>query len=178
MVEKKSRFRDWIESFGIAVIIVFLLKALVFFPTKVEGASMQPTLFQGDKIIVNKAILYTHFYHRGDIVVLRTDDPYVKRIIGLPGDVIQMKDDKLYVNGSVQKEPYLADNQKEAHRLMMNLTENFGPLEISAGKVFVMGDNRRISRDSRNGLGLIEEKDILGKVEMVYYPFQEIRRTK
>ncbi len=177
-MKKKSCLRDWIESFGIAVIIIFLLKAFVFFPTKVEGASMQPTLFEGDKVIVSKIVTYTHLYSRGDIIILKTDASYVKRIIGLPGDLIEMREDALYVNGSVQAEPYLERNQKKAHHLMMNFTENFGPLTVPDGKVFVMGDNRLQSRDSRNGLGLIEKKNIVGKVELVYYPFKEIKRTK
>jgi signal peptidase I len=177
-MEKKSNLRELIESIGFAFLIVVLLKAFVFFPTKVEGASMEPTLHQGDKLIVSKIVTYTHDLQRGDIVVIKTDDYYVKRIIGLPGDLVEVKNDQLYINGRVQKEPYLTENRKQASQLMMQLTGNFGPVLIPKDEVFVMGDNRLVSRDSRNGLGTIHKTDILGKVKGVYYPFENIRMPK
>ncbi|MBO9131455.1 signal peptidase I [Bacillus sp. 165] len=177
-MEKKSTLRELIESIGFAFLIVMLLKAFVFFPTKVEGASMEPTLHTGDKLIVSKLVTYTHDLHHGDIVVIKTDDYYVKRIIGLPGDLIEIKNDQLYINGQPQNEPYLKENKEQADKLMMQLTGNFGPISLSNDDVFVMGDNRLVSRDSRNGLGTIRKSEILGKVKGVYYPVKGIRIPK
>ncbi|MFD3448174.1 signal peptidase I [Microbacteriaceae bacterium 4G12] len=174
-MKKKSQLRELIKSFLIALVIVFLAKALLFFPTKVEGASMDPTLQEDDKIIVSKLIGYTHNLQRGTVIMFKTDDYYVKRVIGLPGDKIEMKNDQLYVNKQLQKETYLSVHEQEAHRLMMKLTEDFGPVEVPENKIFVMGDNRSVSRDSRNGLGFVEKKDVLGTVKAVYHPFNKIK---
>ena len=80
---------------------------------------------------------------------MKTDNFYVKRVIGLPGDVIEMRNDQLYVNHQVKKEEYLKNNKKQAEKLLINLTEDFGPITIPKNKIFVMGDNRLVSRDSR-----------------------------
>lgn len=172
-MKKKSRLREFIEVFAIACVIAFFMKVFVFFPTTVQGASMQPTLHEGDKVIVNKLAKQIDSY--GDVIVVKTDNYYVKRIIGLPGDTIEMKNDQLYINSQLQKEPYLEKNKKHAKQLMMNLTEDFGPMKIPNNKIFVMGDNRLVSRDSRNGLGFIDKDDVLGSLVSIYYPFNRVR---
>ncbi|MFD0767893.1 signal peptidase I [Bacillus sp. CGMCC 1.60114] len=174
-MRQKSRFREWIEIFAIACIIAFFMKVFVFFPTTVQGASMQPTLYEGDKVIINKLVRKVDSYHHGDVIVIKTDNYYVKRIIGLPGDTIEMKNDQLYINSQLQKESYLEKNKKQAKQLMMNLTEDFGPMIIPKNKIFVMGDNRLVSRDSRNGLGLIDKDDVLGSLVAIYYPFKRMQ---
>lgn len=170
-MKKKSRLREFIEVFAIACVLAFLMKVFVFFPTTVEGASMQPTLCEGDKVIVNKLAKRMDSYDHGDVIVVKTDNYYVKRIIGLPGDTIEMKNDQLYINNQLQKESYLEKNKKHAKQLMVNLTEDFGPMKIPNNKIFVMGDNRLVSRDSRNGLGFIDKDDVLGSLVSIYYPF-------
>ncbi len=177
-MHKKSRLREFLEALIAACCLVFLAKVFLFFPTKVEGASMAPTLHEGDKIIVSKVVTYIHHLERGDVVVMKTDDYYVKRIIGLSGDTLKVENDQLYINGKRQAESYLEKNQKEANRLMMKLTEDFGPITIPDNKVFVMGDNRAVSRDSRNGLGFVDKKSILGTVKAVYYPWKRIKLTE
>lgn len=177
-MKQKSWFRSLLECALSACLLAFLAKALLFFVTDVEGTSMQPTLLAQDKILVNRLPGYVHQVKHGDIVVLKTSDYYVKRVIALPGEKVQMIEDKLYVDGRLQAEPYLSKNQQEAHRLMMRFTENFGPIEVPKGELFVMGDNRKVSRDSRNGLGFIKQRDVLGTVEAIYYPFSHIRRVK
>ncbi|SFJ39794.1 MULTISPECIES: signal peptidase I [unclassified Bacillus (in: firmicutes)] len=174
-MKKKSRLREFIEVFAIACVIAFFMKVFVFFPTTVQGASMQPTLHEGDKVIVNKLAKQIDSYDYGDVIVVKTDNYYVKRIIGLPGDTIEMKNDQLYINSQLQKEPYLEKNKKHAKQLMMNLTEDFGPMKIPNNKIFVMGDNRLVSRDSRNGLGFIDKDDVLGSLVSIYYPFNRVR---
>ena len=98
----------------------------------------------------------------------------MKRVIGLPGDIIEMRNDQLYVNHEVKNEEYLQSNKNKRKKLM-NLTEDFGPITVPKNKIFVMGDNRLISRDSRNGLGLIDRSDVLGKLATIYYPFEHMK---
>ncbi|PEE42474.1 signal peptidase I [Bacillus pseudomycoides] len=174
-MKKKSRFRELFEILAIACLLFFLVKIFVFFPTTVQGASMRPTLQDGDKVIINKLAKRFETYEREDIIVVKTDNFYVKRIIGLPGDVIEMKNDQLYVNHQVQSEPYLDKNKKQAKQLLINLTEDFGPITIPKNKIFVMGDNRLVSRDSRNGLGMIHKTEVLGTLTAIYYPFDHMK---
>ncbi|KFN02562.1 signal peptidase I [Bacillus clarus] len=174
-MKKKSRLRELFEIFAIACLLVFLAKIFVFFPTTVKGASMRPTLQDGDKVIINKLSKRFESYKREDIIVVKTDNFYVKRIIGLPGDIIEMKNDELYVNHEVKSESYLNNNKKQAKQLLINLTEDFGPITIPKNKIFVMGDNRLVSKDSRNGLGLIDKAEVLGTLAAIYYPFEHMK---
>jgi len=174
-MKKKNRFRELFEILAIACLLVFLVKIFVFFPTTVQGASMRPTLQDGDKVIINKLAKRFETYEREDIIVVKTDNFYVKRIIGLPGDVIEMKNDQLYVNHQVKSEPYLDKNRGHAKQLLINLTEDFGPITIPKDKIFVMGDNRLVSKDSRNGLGLIDKTEVLGTLKAIYYPLDHMK---
>lgn len=178
MMQKKKRLREFFEIIAISCLLVLLAKIFLFFPTTVKGASMKPTLQDGDKVIVNKLAKQFESYGREDIIVVKTDNFYVKRVIGLPGDVIEVRNDQLYVNHEVKKEEYLHSNKKQAEKKLMNLTEDFGPITIPKNKIFVMGDNRLISRDSRNGLGLIDREDVLGKLTAIYYPFEHAEIIK
>ena len=92
----------------------------------------------------------------------------------MPGDVIEVRNDQLYVNHEVIEEAYLQSNKNKLKKLM-NLTEDFGPITVPKNKIFVMGDNRLISRDSRNGLGLIDKTDVLGELAAIYYPFEHMK---
>ena len=98
-------------------------------------------------------------------------------MIGLPGDIIEMRNDQLYVNSEVKDEEYL-DSNKNKQKKLMNLTEDFGPITVPENKIFVMGDNRLISKDSRNGLGFIDREDVLGKLAGIYYPFEHMKIIK
>ncbi|NRD77908.1 signal peptidase I [Bacillus sp. BRMEA1] len=89
-----------------------------------------------------------------------------------------MKNDQLFINGKLCKEPYLAENLKAAKEMGSMLTGDFGPLILPADRYFVMGDNRLRSMDSRNGLGFIKQSAIIGKGEIVLYPFADIRNVK
>ncbi len=102
----------------------------------------------------------------------------MKRLIGLPGDTIEMKNDNLFVNGKRFNEEYLKENKKDAHDIDLNLTGDFGPIKVPTDKYFVMGDNRQDSMDSRNGLGLFNKKDIVGVEELVFFPLDRIRHAK
>ncbi|MCK6255272.1 signal peptidase I [Fictibacillus sp. WQ 8-8] len=183
MMEQKAKkgneLFSWIKSIVFALVLVYIIKTFFFAPYMVEGASMSPTLHNHDKLYVNKIIYSVSEPKIGDIVIIKgTDKRYVKRVIGVEGDTIQVHSDKLLVNGKPIKEPYLSKNKKQARSLGVYLTEDFGPIKIPKGKIFVMGDNRLNSMDSRNGLGLINISSVEGRSEVVIYPFKDIRQTK
>ncbi|WP_181349016.1 signal peptidase I [Thalassobacillus sp. CUG 92003] len=173
MTEKaKNEWIDWIKAIAIAVILAFILRTFFFATSIVEGASMNPTLENGERVLFNKIVYYIEEPAEGDIVIIeRPVKSYVKRIVGEPNDTIEINDHKLYINGEVQEQSYL--NQQAIQN-----TRDFGPVEVPEDSYFVMGDNRSISKDSRNGLSFIKEEEIIGKTEMIIYPFSELSLTK
>lgn len=158
--------------------ILFGLRQFVFTPVVVKGDSMDPTLVDGERVIALKNTEVKRF----DIVTFPAPDEvgknYIKRVIGLPGDTIEYKNDKLYINGKEYAEAYL-DEYKDAltdgEPLTYNFTleELFGSAKVPEGKLFVLGDNRRISKDSRI-IGFIDEDDIMADVKFVFWPLNRI----
>ncbi|MFK8881918.1 MULTISPECIES: signal peptidase I sipT [Bacillus amyloliquefaciens group] len=178
---KSNTYWEWGKAIIIAVALALLIRHFLFEPYLVEGSSMYPTLHDGERLFVNKSVNYIGEIERGDIVIINGDTSkvhYVKRLIGKPGETVEMKNDTLYINGKKIDEPYLASNKKEAKKLGVNLTGDFGPVKVPKGKYFVMGDNRLNSMDSRNGLGLIAENRIVGTSKFVFFPFHDMRQTK
>lgn len=154
---------------GICLFAIFL-KNLIFVEYKVEGVSMQPTYEEGRLLSINKLGLYFDSLKRFDIVVFHppnSEEIYVKRVIGLPGDEIHYKDDQLYVNGKAVNEPFLPTKK---HIEVTKQTGNFTLEEITdktripKGYIFVIGDNRLQSRDSRH-FGLVNIDNVIGTVE-------------
>jgi len=154
--------------------ILIGLRHFVFTPVVVKGDSMDPTLIDGERVIALKNTEIKRF----DIVTFPAPDDegknYIKRVIGLPGDVVAYKNDELYINGKKYDEPYLdefksklTDNQPLTYDF--DLTELFGSEKVPEGELFVLGDNRRISKDSRI-IGTIKEKDIMADVKFVFWP--------
>lgn len=173
----REEWKSWLKSAFFALGIVILIRTFLFSPYIVEGASMEPTLFNDEKIIVSKWSS-TESLNRGDIVIIDgtlEDKFYVKRIIGFPGDQIEMANDQLLVNGKLIPESYLSQNRQSAEKNGLKLTGDFGPISVPENHFFVMGDNRLKSRDSRNGLGFINKEDIIGKSELVLFPFSNLR---
>lgn len=158
---------------GLAVLL-FLLRQFVFTPVVVKGHSMDPTLADGERVIALKNTEIKRF----DIVTFPApDEPkksYIKRVIGLPGDTVEYKSDVLYINDKEVKEPYL-DEFKSAVTdgspltLDFTLSEVTGEQKVPEGEYFVMGDNRRNSKDGRM-IGFINKKDISGDVKFVLWP--------
>ncbi|OCA86291.1 MULTISPECIES: signal peptidase I [unclassified Bacillus (in: firmicutes)] len=176
----KTEVGSWIISIAFAIVLAYLVKTFIISFFIVEGASMEPTLYNNEKVLVNKLAAYSGSVDRQDIVVIRDDGKdkyYIKRIIGLPGEKVEYKNDSLYINGKQKDEPYLPDEQGEVDLLKMNKTGDFDPLKVPNDHYFVMGDNRLNSRDSRNGLGYIDEDDIVGTCEYVILPFEHARKT-
>ncbi|WP_241558807.1 signal peptidase I [Oceanobacillus halophilus] len=170
--KKKNEWLEWGKAIIIAILIALFLRTFIFATSIVEGESMGPTLQDGERVIFNKLVYLIDEPDRGDIVIIqRPTKNYVKRVIGLPGETVEIKDGELLING----ERYIQNFLTEEAKLQTN---NYGPVTIPDENYFVMGDNRAISKDSRNGLGLILESEIIGKSEIIIFPISEWERTK
>ncbi len=141
---------------------------------------MEPTLYDGNLLMVNKVVYNLTDVDRFDIIVFHANekDDYVKRVIGLPGDEIVYEDDKLYVNGDHVEEPFL-EPFKEASSIKpytgdFTLNETTGKTQVPEGNLFVMGDNRRDSLDSRK-IGFVPIGKVVGKVGIKYWPFSDVQ---
>lgn len=176
----KTEIGSWIISIACAIVLAFVVKTFFVSFFIVEGASMEPTLYNNEKVFVNKLAAFNGSVDHQDIVVIRDDEKdkyYVKRIIGLPGDKVELKNDTLYINGKINDEPYLPEEQEEIDLLKINRTGDFDAVKVPEDHYFVMGDNRWNSRDSRNGLGYIDEDDLVGTCEYVIVPLKYARKT-
>ena len=158
----------------ILFIIVFLFRNLVMEQVQVGGQSMESTLQDGDILLVEKRTYEKNNPERYDIVVLNTEgnsmwgQQYVKRIIGLPGETIQIKKGKVWIDGKELKEPFDFEEIEDGGLA----TEK---IELEENEYFVLGDNRNNSKDSRHlEIGTVNLKQIKGKVWMRVYPFQHI----
>lgn len=163
----------WVLIILVVFMVIFIVRTFIFMPFKVDGESMEPTLQNNDRLFVNKLIINFSSIKHGDIVVIKKseDQMYlVKRVIGLAGDVLKITEGKLYINGVEQREAYLNQDLLKQYKQL-----NHAEQKIPVNKVFVMGDNRLNSKDSRNGLGYIDESDVVGKTEFVYYPFNKMK---
>lgn len=173
----KREIYSWIKTLVFALIIVFLVRNFLFSPTVVSGESMSPTFEKDDKVLINKLSDIERF----DIVVFDAPDEdsfYIKRVIGLPGDTIKVKDDILYINGEAMEEPYLEESKK-SNNLNFNFTADFtlqeltGEVSVPEDSIFVLGDNRINSKDSRF-FGFIANEAIIGEVKFRYFPFSDM----
>ena len=168
----KREIYSWVKSVAFAFIIVFICRQFLFTPSTVFGASMSPTFQNQERVVVSK----TSEIQRFDVIVFDAPDVddkyYIKRVIGLPGDQIEMKNDVLYINGEALEEPYLIENKEDNpfNRLTENFTlqEKTGEIRIPKDMLFVMGDNRLKSKDSRM-FGLISYDSVIGEVRFRYF---------
>lgn len=185
-VKEKSEVLGWVKAIGLAVLLAFGIRIFLFVPIVVEGASMMPTLEEGDKVVVNKIGAKFVDHNRFDVIVFETNEGtnYIKRIIGMPGDHIEYENDKLFINGKNYEEAYLED-YKEALIDNDMLTEDFtleaylGETVVPDGYYFVLGDNRQRSKDSRDPrIGFVPKEKILGAAEVVLFPFNHFKAIK
>lgn len=166
-----KRIKDIIE-YVIIIIAVLLFRYFLYSPIRVSGDSMVPTLNDGDIMILNKIGYKINGLDRFDIVVVNyKGEKIIKRVIGLPGDHVEYKDDKLYINGKFLEEEY---ERKETSDFML---EFLGENVIPKDKYLVLGDNRPISKDSRI-IGLVDKSDIEGYTSLVLFPFSKIGNVK
>ena len=184
LAKKKNELWEWIKALVVAVLLAAVIRYFFFAPIVVDGLSMMPTLNDQDRMIVNKFSYQIGEPDRFDIIVFHAPEnkDYIKRVIGLPGDTVEYKDDILYVNGKAFEEPYL-EELKNDEILDGPLTEPFtlkekiGQETVPEGELFVMGDNRRFSKDSRH-IGTVPMEEVLGKTSLVYWPIKEIGMAK
>ena len=166
----KSELISWIQSVAIAFVIALVIRQFLFTPVVVSGQSMQPTFENDNKIVISKVYKIDRF----DMIVFHapdSEDNFIKRVIGLPGDVVVMKNDKLYINDVEYVEDYVQENKAEIFE-GQKLTQDF-TVEVPEGYLYVLGDNRRNSTDSRI-IGFIDKKSVVGSVKFRFYPFREM----
>jgi signal peptidase I len=172
---RRARFAlEVVAVLVVALVTAFLMERFVIQAYYIPSGSMEPTLMVGDRVIVSKLSYHLHPIHRGDIVVFdrpATDnaDPsishLIKRVIGLPGDTVQGVNGQIFVDGRLLREPYLPSARYPADR--------FPPVRVPPGDIFVMGDNRDNSDDSRV-FGPIPEKDVVGRAVLRIWPLTSI----
>ena len=170
--ELKKEIIEWVKTIGLSIILALIITSVVK-PTVVKGISMNPTLVENDYLIIYKLAYKSEIPKFKDIVVFESDlkqengkeKDLVKRIIGVPGDHIVVKDGEVYLNEKQLSESYINDGY----------TDGQVDLVVPKGKVFAMGDNRLNSMDSRSQeVGLVDMDDILGKVVVRLYPFNKV----
>ena len=167
---------DIVIMFAILIGVYYLVFSFVLSNETVSGPSMQPTFENNDRLIAVR-----HFTpKRNDVVILKAPDQknalYIKRIIGLPGDMVTSKNDKMYINGKQISEPYLNNAlEKQAHKDGELYTNNFTLKErVPKDSYFVMGDHRDVSKDSRY-FGFVKRSALVGEVKLRYWPLNQIR---
>ena len=170
---------SWIWSFIVAFIIVGGVYFFLGRPFTVSGASMYPTLHNGDRMVLSKV----GDIHRFDVVILKAPDEnveYIKRVIGMPGDTVEMKSGVLYINGKKVDQPFINTEVLAKQTVFMDdftLESLTGESKVPEGKYFVLGDNRGVSKDSRM-IGFIDRSAIEGKAVFTIWPFGRIGGQK
>ena len=156
----KSELREWVVSNAVILIRTFLFTVI-----KVEGPSMNDTLWEGDRLIVTIADMKINGPQRFDVVITHfpdSDKRYVKRVIALPGETLEIRDGVTYIDGEPLDEPFVTHPS----------TSDFGPYTVPEGQYMVLGDNRSNSHDSRaDDVGPVDEDMIIGKVRFIMWPF-------
>ncbi len=184
-VRKKTVFREYAEALLVALLLAFFIRTFIVQAFKIPSGSMLDTLQIGDHLLVNKFLYgvkwpFSDSYavqgsdpQRGDIVVFKYPNnksiDYIKRIVGLPGDSIEIRNKQLIRNGRPVQESYIKHSQPS---LMLPVRDNFGPVTVPPGKYFMMGDNRDDSQDSRFW-GFVDREELHGKAWRIYWSYGE-----
>jgi len=188
MSNPKSKLREYVEAILLAIVIAFFIRTFVIQAYKIPSGSMKPTLLIGDHILVSKfnygvklpfvrsTLIPVGSPKRGDIVVFiypedRSKD-FIKRLVGLPGDTVEVRDKQIFLNGQPWKETHGVHSDSLVIPGAVQPRDNFGPVKVPEGKLFVMGDNRDESYDSRFW-GFVDMKDVLGKALIIYWSWNQ-----
>ena len=173
----KKELIEWIKAFVIGIILFVIIRNFLFTSYLVSGGSMEPTLHDGDRVIVNRIGYIVGDIDRQDVIVFHfsEQEDYVKRVIGLPGDEIEYVNDVLYVNGEQVDENYLEiDNPNILQTGTFTLEGLTGKQTVPEGHLFVLGDNRDGSTDSRE-FGFIPMENVVGEVVLRFLPFDSFK---
>ncbi len=193
---KKSTTREYFESIVIAVILALFIRTFVVQAFKIPTGSMENNLLIGDHLLVNKfvfgpsvspierAIMPMGTIVRGDVIVFKypeePDRDFIKRVIGLPGETLELKEKKVYINGKPLDEPYVHFLQppsratSDHEETSLDVRERYGPVTVPPDQYFVMGDNRDNSQDSRYW-GFLRRDYVKGKALLIYWSFESDR---
>ncbi len=168
--EIKSFFKEVISIIVIAFVLAMILRTFVVEGRIIPTGSMLPTIQLQDRVMVNKFIYFFKEPERGDVVVfdppdiLNSKEDYIKRVIGLPGDTVEVKNAQVYVNGKALSEPYIYEP----------LDYEFGPVTVPDDALFVMGDNRNASFDSHRWNAWLTKDHLKGKAFLIYWPINHM----
>jgi len=190
--KNKSVFREYAEAIVIALLLALFIRTFIMQAFKIPSGSMEPTLLIGDHILVSKfsygihipneipftqvklfpdIILFPEMPERGDIIVFKFPKDerrdFIKRVIGLPGDILQVTSQKVYINNKIYEDPHAFHSEAPGSDPIMP-RDDFGPMVIPDGHLFVMGDNRENSQDSRYW-GVLDFKKVKGKALVIYW---------
>ena len=184
----KSTAREYFESIVVAVILALFVRTWCFQAFKIPTGSMENNLLIGDHLVVNKflfapagperALLPIRTIRRGDVVVFKSppepDRDFIKRVVGLPGETVELRHKKIYIDGTALDEPYvhyLLPPRPDGEATAFDKRETYGPVTVPADNLFVMGDNRDNSEDSRYW-GFLPQSYVKGRAMMVYWSFE------
>ncbi len=188
--ESQNKIWEYIKAIGTALVLALVIRAYIVQAFKIPSGSMIPTLLIGDHILVNKFIYGTkipfsdkrvlslRMPERGDVVVFKyPEDPskdFIKRVVGVGGDVVEEKNKVIFVNGKRMSEPFAQHTDSSVRTGTLEPRDNFGPYLVPRGKLFVMGDNRDQSYDSRYW-GYVDLKELKGKAFIIYWSWDSIK---
>ncbi|KOS01633.1 MULTISPECIES: signal peptidase I [Paenibacillus] len=180
----KNEIFEWLKAIIIALVLVFLIRWLLFKPFIVDGPSMQPNFHTGERVIVNEILYDFRAPKPGEVIVFHVPEEgrdFIKRVIAVEGDTVKVEGDTITVNGKPIQESYLKAPLEEAHQngeLYNKFTnfpnEKFKDGKVPAGHIFVMGDNRSNSTDSRM-LGYIDLKEVVGRADVIFWPAKDMQ---
>ena len=169
----KKEIIELAKSVVIAIIAAILITVFIFENVSVDGKSMYPTLNTNDRLIVEKVSYYFRSPKKDEIIVFKyAADPsqkFIKRVIATEGDKVKIENNKVYVNGTILEENYIYEKYMA----------DFKEVQVPKGRVFVLGDNRNNSKDSRfSDVGFIDKKNIVGRAVLRLYPFNKMGSVK
>ena len=167
-VEKENSWLDYVKTIAVAVAVAMVIRTFLFELYIVDGPSMTPTLHNNERLLVNKLVYYLQEPERGEVLIFKfpkdqTRD-FIKRVIAVPGDTIEIRGGEVFVNGIIQDEPYILSKTRSDYPLST----------VPEGTIFVMGDNRNNSEDSRfRDVGFVPYDLVQGRAEVIFWPLED-----
>jgi signal peptidase I len=177
-VREKSVIRQYTEAFLVAILLALVIRTFVVQAFKIPSGSMLPTLQIGDHLLVNKFLYWFTDPQRGDVIVFKFPQDeardFIKRVIALPGDKVEVRGKRVYVNDKPVQESYAVHLDPSMQENPHSPRDNFAPVQAPPGQLFMMGDNRDYSMDSRFW-GFLDIKKIKGKAFIIYWSWDRER---